>query len=60
MTTSLIWGRLDKANRLRIAEAAGARYGWPLHVVDDCADDPARDRPEAFLGALRAALRSDR
>ena len=42
---SLIWGRLDKANRLRIAEAAGARYGWPLHVVDDCADDPHATGP---------------
>jgi pimeloyl-ACP methyl ester carboxylesterase len=54
--TTLIWGRQDRANRLRIAEAARDRYGWPLHVIEDCADDPARDRPEAFLRALRAAL----
>jgi pimeloyl-ACP methyl ester carboxylesterase len=54
--TALIWGREDKANRLRTAEAASARYGWPLHVIDDCADDPARDRPEAFLAALAAVL----
>lgn len=54
--TTLIWGREDKANRVRIAEAASARYGWPLHVIEGCADDPARDRPEAFLDALRAAL----
>jgi pimeloyl-ACP methyl ester carboxylesterase len=54
--TTLIWGRQDRANRLGIAEAAGARYGWPLHVIDDCADDPPRDRPEAFLAALYAAL----
>jgi pimeloyl-ACP methyl ester carboxylesterase len=52
--TSLIWGRQDRANRLRIAERAGARYGWPLHVIEDCADDPPRDRPEAFVEALRA------
>jgi pimeloyl-ACP methyl ester carboxylesterase len=52
--TSLIWGRQDRANRLGIAERAGARYGWPLHVIEDCADDPARDRPEAFVEALRA------
>jgi pimeloyl-ACP methyl ester carboxylesterase len=54
--TTLIWGRRDEANDVRIAEAASARYRWPLHVVEDCADDPARDRPEAFLRALRAAM----
>jgi len=54
--TSLIWGRHDRANRLRVAEAASARHGWPLHVIEDCADDPARDRPDAFLRALALAL----
>lgn len=54
--TSLIWGREDRANRLRIAERASARYGWPLHVIEDCGDDPPRDRPEAFVRALRVAL----
>jgi len=54
--TTLIWGRQDRANRLRIAERAGARFGWPLRVIEDCADDPPRDRPETFLEALRAAL----
>jgi pimeloyl-ACP methyl ester carboxylesterase len=53
--TTLIWGRRDRANRLRIAEAASSRYGWPLHVIEDCADDPPRDQPEAFLEALRTA-----
>jgi hypothetical protein len=37
-----------------VAERASARYGWPLHVIDDCADDPARDRPAEFLRALRS------
>lgn len=54
--TSLIWGRQDRANRLRVAEAAAERYGWPLHVIEECADDPARDRPEAFLAALDSIL----
>lgn len=54
--TSLIWGRQDRANRLQIAEAASARYGWPLHVIEDAADDPPRDRPDAFLRALHVAL----
>jgi hypothetical protein len=40
---------------LRIAEAASARYGWPLHVIENCADDPPRDQPEAFLQALHTA-----
>lgn len=56
--TRLIWGRHDRATRLRVAENASARYGWPLYVVEGCADDPPRDRPEAFLEALRAALGS--
>ncbi len=57
--TTLIWGRHDEANSVRIAHAASAHYQWPLHVIEDCADDPARDRPEAFLHALRAALDPD-
>jgi pimeloyl-ACP methyl ester carboxylesterase len=57
--TTLIWGRQDRANRLRIAEAASARYGWPLHVIEDCADDPPRDAPEEFLRALKASLDGD-
>lgn len=56
--TTLIWGRDDRANRLRIAERASAMHGWPLHIIDRAADDPARDQPEAFLEALRSALRS--
>lgn len=54
--TTLIWGRHDRAIRLRIAETASARYGWPLHVIENCADDPPRDQPEAFLEALHSAL----
>lgn len=54
--TILIWGRDDLQVRLRIAEAASARYGWPLHVIDDARDDPAIEQPGAFLEALRAGL----
>jgi pimeloyl-ACP methyl ester carboxylesterase len=53
---SLIWGRQDRALRLPIAEAASARFGWPLRVIEDCADDPPRDQPQAFLAALGAAI----
>jgi pimeloyl-ACP methyl ester carboxylesterase len=54
--TTLIWGRQDRANKPRIAERASARHGWPLRVIEDCADDPPRDRPREFLAALRPAL----
>ena len=54
--TGLIWGRQDRANSVRVAERAGDRFGWPLEVVDDCADDPARDRPREFVRALEALL----
>lgn len=53
---ALVWGRHDRALRLRIAERASAQHAWPLHVIDHAADDPARDQPEAFLRALRSAL----
>jgi pimeloyl-ACP methyl ester carboxylesterase len=56
--TTLIWGRHDRANRPRIAAAASTRYGWPLHIIENCADDPPRDQPTAFMEALRAALAS--
>jgi pimeloyl-ACP methyl ester carboxylesterase len=53
--TSLIWGRHDRVMRLRIAEAASARYGWPLHVIED-AGHFSMEQPEAFRAALWAAL----
>jgi pimeloyl-ACP methyl ester carboxylesterase len=54
--TALIWGRHDLATALSIAEAASARYVWPLYVIEDAADDPPIEQPEAFMHALRAAL----
>lgn len=53
--TALIWGRQDRVMRLRIAEAASARYGWPLHVIED-AGHFVVEQPEAFRRALRSAL----
>jgi pimeloyl-ACP methyl ester carboxylesterase len=53
--TSLIWGRHDRVMRLGIAERASARYGWPLHVVED-AGHFTLEQPEASLAALRVAL----
>lgn len=54
--TALIWGRHDRANRLEVPRSASERYGWPLHVIEGAADDPPRDRPEAFVRTLRAIL----
>jgi len=54
--TTLVWGRHDLATRLAVAETASAALGWPLHVIDDAGDDPALERPEAFVATLRAAL----
>lgn len=56
--TTLIHGRHDLQTRLEVAERAAARYGWPLHVIEDCRDDPAFEQPAAFLQALHAALGS--
>jgi FAD/FMN-containing dehydrogenase/pimeloyl-ACP methyl ester carboxylesterase len=57
---ALVWGRHDLATPLAVAEALGADHGWPLHVIDDCADDPPIERPEAFVRALRAEDLRDR
>jgi pimeloyl-ACP methyl ester carboxylesterase len=54
--TFLIWGRHDLATPLAVAQAASARYGWPLEVVEGAADDPPIEQPAAFLAALRRAL----
>jgi pimeloyl-ACP methyl ester carboxylesterase len=54
--TTLIWGREDLATSLEGAEEASDRYGWPLRVIDECADDPPVEQPGALLNALREML----
>jgi pimeloyl-ACP methyl ester carboxylesterase len=54
--TALIWGRHDLAAPLSVAEAASKRYGWPLCVIEDAADDPPIEQPKAFLAALGAVF----
>ena len=54
--TTLVWGRQDLATSLSVAESASSRYGWPLHVIDDCADEPPMERPDAFLAVLEDAI----
>jgi pimeloyl-ACP methyl ester carboxylesterase len=50
--TTLIWGRQDSIVPLSVAEAASARYGWPLQVVENAGNEPALEAPDAFLHAL--------
>ena len=54
--TTLIWGRHDLATPLSVAEAASARYGWPLHVIENANDDPPVEQPEELLRLLRTVL----
>jgi pimeloyl-ACP methyl ester carboxylesterase len=54
--TSLIWGRHDRATPLAVAAEASARFGWPLHVIENCNDDPPVEQPDALLRTLRDAL----
>ena len=56
VSTALIWGREDRQTPVKTAKVAAARYGWPLEVIEGAADDPAHERPEAFLSALRPNL----
>jgi pimeloyl-ACP methyl ester carboxylesterase len=58
--TSLIWGRQDRLMPLATAQEAGARYGWPLEVIDDAGHFAAVDQPEAFERALAGALHRSR
>ena len=54
--TTLIWGRHDLATRLVVAEQASARFGWPLHVIDDAGDDPPLEQPAVFVHTLQSLL----
>jgi pimeloyl-ACP methyl ester carboxylesterase len=53
---TLVWGREDPEARLRFGQAASARYGWPLHIIDRCGADPNVEHPEALLAAAHSAL----
>ncbi len=54
--TELVWGRHDRFVPLELAEGASTRRGWPLRVIDDAGHVPHVERPDAFLGAIRAAV----
>lgn len=50
--TSLVWGRDDTIVPLSVGEAAAARYGWPIRVLDDTGNEPAIESPDAFVMAV--------
>lgn len=54
---TLIWGRHDKANKLKVAVNASKKFGWPLHVIEDARDDPKLEKPKAFVEALQSSVR---
>lgn len=54
--TALIWGRGDRATNLKFAQEASERYGWPLFIIENAADDPPIEQPKAFVQALRRAF----
>jgi pimeloyl-ACP methyl ester carboxylesterase len=57
---SLIWGRYDRQVKLQVARDASKKYGWPLHIIDNTADDPAVEQPDAFLKALYSTIHRNR
>ena len=46
----------DLHHTLAVAEEASARFGWPLHVIENCNDDPPVEQPVRCCG--RCVLRS--
>lgn len=52
--TTLLWGRHDRMVPVGVGEAARARFGWPLRVVEDAGHVPHIEQPDAFVDALEA------
>lgn len=64
--TTLIWGADDEIVPVTVGEAAAARYGWPLRVLDGVGNEPAMEDPDAFVkaatsfGSVQATHHQDR
>ena len=56
LPVALVWGRGDRMVPRRIGELASSKFGWPLQVIEDAGHVAHIEQPEAFLGALDAAL----
>ena len=54
--TTLLWGRHDRFVPLAVGEQASKSLGWRLRVIDRAGHVPHIERPESFVGALRATI----
>ena len=43
---------------LTLADTAGTRLGWPLHLIDDAAHVPHLEQPDRFVDRLTPSVRS--
>jgi pimeloyl-ACP methyl ester carboxylesterase len=50
----LVWGAEDRIMKPRIAHRAASRFGWPLHLLEDCGHASCWDHPDAFVDAVAA------
>jgi pimeloyl-ACP methyl ester carboxylesterase len=53
---TLIWGRHDKANNLKVAFKASKKYGWPLRIIEDTRDDPKLEKPVEFVQVVESMM----
>lgn len=54
---ALIWGDQDRVMRVGIARAAHEKFGWPLHVIENSGHTTKWDQPDAFIDALKSAIK---
>jgi pimeloyl-ACP methyl ester carboxylesterase len=54
--TTLIWGPAQPRDSAAGRRSGERPHGWPLHVIENAADDPPIEQPEAFLRALHTTL----
>jgi len=50
--TTLVWGRADAIVPVSVGEAAAARFGWPIRILDNAGNEPAIEDPDAFVAAV--------
>jgi pimeloyl-ACP methyl ester carboxylesterase len=50
--TKLVWGRADAIVPVSVGEAASARFGWPIRILDNTGNEPAIEDPDAFVAAV--------
>lgn len=54
VSTALVWGRHDRLVPVAIAEAAHARLGWPLHVIEGAGHLPHVEQPDRLADIVTA------